>query len=464
MTQTAREGNWLSNEDQIMFLAHRYARQEAVIQVIWLYRRPVSMENIEQFYTNLSKGLLGRRIERCLLPIGRHHWVSVQTAEAAFEMSQTLLPANQLHPWADAQIELPLDPEFGPAWRLAAQSFDDGSTCISLTISHCIADGVFATLSVIDAVKGVQRDFGYPQLRRRPSWRSFTDDIKILIGDIPLGIKALSAISQLLPEPPYRAIDKIKTISTLRLPWRRATVGSSPIAQSKTCFAPLVSVTLSLEPSHWDQKARELRADRLTLLVALAGHLGVVLGRAKGGNLSFVIPVSVHASSDNLSANQVRLARFRIPVSLLSDDLPQVRRLLKNQLLRIRRAPDSLSALLPLSPFLPPFIVPLLLKSSLKFATDFPITCSHQGVLPTQVKQIDGGTSDGFWYRGLDRCVSYENMRRRGGLLTAFSSEVGTTMIITIVSFQVGAENNRSRLISLVNDTLEAFQLTATIL
>lgn len=464
MTQNSPKKYWLSNDDQAMFLAHRYAKQEAVIQGIWLYRRSINIERVAEFMSNLSKGLLGRLIERSVLPIGRHHWVSVPAVQGVFEMPQTQLPVDQLHPWAEAQIEQPLDPEYGPAWRLAAQSFADGSTCVSLTCSHCIADGVSATLSVVDAIQDVHRELGYPQPRRRQTCHNFTDDVKKLLEDIPSALKAFMALPKLLHHTPDHVIPPTVGASIANVPRRLTYSDSSASTQFQASFTSLATVSLNVDPSHWDQTARRLRADRLTLLIAVAGHLGVALGRAKNGYLSFMIPVSIRSRSNDLSANQVRLARIKLPVDALSDNLSEIRRLIRYQLLQTRRTPDPLSGLLPLVPFLPPWIVSPLINKVLHLSTDLPITCSHQGILPAEVNQIDGEEADMFFYRGLDRQVSYEQMRRCGGLLTAFSAEVGSSMITTIVSFEVDAENSRNRLVALVRDTLEAFSLVATIL
>ena len=43
----------------------------------------------------------------------------------------------------------------------------DGSTAVSLVLSHCLADGFGALLTIIDAVKGNRRDLGYPPPRSR---------------------------------------------------------------------------------------------------------------------------------------------------------------------------------------------------------------------------------------------------------------------------------------------------------
>ncbi len=62
--------------------------------------------------------------------------------------------------WADERAGLPIDPETGPGWRLGVLPMTDGSTAISLEISHCLTDGMGAVLTIIDAIKGVRRELG----------------------------------------------------------------------------------------------------------------------------------------------------------------------------------------------------------------------------------------------------------------------------------------------------------------
>jgi hypothetical protein len=50
--------------DQALLLALRGAGQAAVMQVIWIYRRPVDLDGVRRFHQNFGHGLVGRLIER----------------------------------------------------------------------------------------------------------------------------------------------------------------------------------------------------------------------------------------------------------------------------------------------------------------------------------------------------------------------------------------------------------------
>jgi hypothetical protein len=59
----AQPDNRLALTDQAFFAGHRAAGQKEVMQVAWLYERPVDMDHLRRFHRNLGSGLLGRRIE-----------------------------------------------------------------------------------------------------------------------------------------------------------------------------------------------------------------------------------------------------------------------------------------------------------------------------------------------------------------------------------------------------------------
>ena len=134
--------------DQALLLALRGAGQEAVMQIIWIYEHDLDLDGVRRFHQNFGRGLVGRVIERSPLPFGRHRWVSVPGPQTALDIAEQPRPRDELCDWAHEQVELPLDPEWGPAWRMGVQSFTDGTSAVSLVVSHTVVDGGGVVASV----------------------------------------------------------------------------------------------------------------------------------------------------------------------------------------------------------------------------------------------------------------------------------------------------------------------------
>ncbi len=127
---------FVSFADQWLYLAHVAGGQQAVMQVLWRYLRPVDLDVLTRFRDNLAHGHLARLIRPALLPFGRHQWVSAPPPPAPLVAEAPLAP-EAMQAWVDAQVELQLDPVRGPAWTFTVQTFTDGSTLGSLVVSHC---------------------------------------------------------------------------------------------------------------------------------------------------------------------------------------------------------------------------------------------------------------------------------------------------------------------------------------
>ena len=163
-TETTRPctDNRLALLDQAFYEGHRAVGQKEVMQVGWLYERPVDIAGLERFHANLAGGLLGRQIERSPLPFGRHRWVS-DRRPPGLDLATHPRPRAELCDWFDERTQLLIDPESGPAWRLSAVPLSDGATAVSLVLSHYVIDGIGGAVAVTEAVLGMSRDLGYPR-------------------------------------------------------------------------------------------------------------------------------------------------------------------------------------------------------------------------------------------------------------------------------------------------------------
>ena len=90
-----------------------------------------------------------------------------------------------------------IDPEWGPGWRLGVLPLTDGSTAVSLVLSHYLVDGLGLVVAVVDAVLGNMRDLGYPPPRSRTRLRAVVQDARQTARDAPEVARALVTVAKL---------------------------------------------------------------------------------------------------------------------------------------------------------------------------------------------------------------------------------------------------------------------------
>ena len=161
----ARPDNRLAIMDHALFAQHRAIGRHVVIQCVWIYEHAIDFDGVRRFNHNLGDGLLGRRIERSPL-FARHRWVSGR-GPSDIDIAECARPRAELSDWADERSQLPTDPEGGPGWHIGVLPLTDGSTAVSLVISHYLIDGFGLALTIVDALLGNTRDLGYPPPRSR---------------------------------------------------------------------------------------------------------------------------------------------------------------------------------------------------------------------------------------------------------------------------------------------------------
>lgn len=454
-----RSRNLLAYEDQAMLMLHRYAEQEAVIQVLWFYQRPLHVDGLRRFHRNLGRGILARRIVRSPLPFGRARWLSVPAPQAELELTDSTMPADQRHDWADLQVNLPLDPELGPGWRLSAQKFNDGSTMVSLVISHCIADGAATIMAICDAVNDTERDLGYPSsTSRNLLGRVLTDLVQITV-DLPEIFSALCSGARMILKRSNSAIppqSRRKTISPPHLH------GYNAYHAGHDQPVQLPSVSLFTNAEHWDELARSRGSNRFTLIAAVASSVAKRMGRHLAGASQLSIPINLRRGFMDTGANRVTIAELTIPGQSLGADLSMLRKAIKKGLIAARRSPDAMFSLLPLIPLIPGWAFGWILEQTFSSANHHTVTCSYSGDLPEEVLVADGTEADNLWYRGVDRKVTHLNLEYRHGVFTLLASSIKGLIIATFVAYQPGRANTRQELQELIQDELSELGIQAT--
>ncbi|BBX07654.1 hypothetical protein [Mycolicibacterium aichiense] len=437
--------------DQALLLALRGAGQEAVMQLIWIYEHPLDLDGVRRFHQNFGHGLVGRLVETSPLPFGRHRWVSVAGPQVPLEIAERSRPREELWDWAHEQVELPLDPEYSPAWRIGVQSFDDGTSAVSLVVSHTVVDGGGVVASVIAAVHGAGKDLGYPLRNSRTRSRAVLQDLRQLGSDLPeIGRTLVKAV-----KVATRRKDELVRPSE---PVSAPTHGGGQSVM-------IAFTTAVIDKELWDQRAKDLGGNHFSLVAGFAGKLAQNLGRTRSsdGAATLMIPVSERDSPGDTGGNVVTIANVTFDPGPVAKDLSGARSAIKKGLITAREKPDEMVELLPLIPFLPKRAMGRMADMAFNFSADVPVSCSNMGDVPDDLLQLDGTPSERFYFGGVDRNLTLDVLERRRGLMTVASARVGGMVIVPVMSYQPGADNSRHRLREVIAQTLAEFDLSGIV-
>jgi hypothetical protein len=447
----ARPDNRLSFTDQLLFLGQRATGQELVVQAVWVYERAVDFDGLRRFHRNLGYGLFGRRIERSPLPFGRHRWVSSLGPQSDLDIAESARPRAELSDWADERAQLPIDPESGPGWHVGVLRMTDGSTAVSLVLSHCLSDGLGGLQTVVDAIKGNRRDLGYPPPCSRTRLRGAVSDLRETVQGLPTVARTLAVAAKL----GFRRRHQIARSGASRVTATRSECDDHTVV--------LPAVTIYIDLDDWDACANSRGGTSYSLVAGLAAKFGERLGRrrASDGAVILHIPIS-DRMPDDTRANAASLAIVTVDPPQVTTDLTGARAEIKQALKTLREVPDETLRLLPLTPFIPKRAVKR--GSEVVFGfDDLPVSCSNLGDVDPVVARVDGTDAEYVMLRGVDRHVTRQFLERRGGLLTVLAGRIGGKISITVVAYQPGGTNSKSYLRELAAQTLAELGLSGVI-
>lgn len=448
----ARPDDRLALVDQAFFAGHRAARQNDVMQVVWLYERPIDFDGLKRFHHNLGYGLLGRRIERSPLPFGRHRWV-LDRGPSAIDIAEHARPRAELTEWADERSQLPTDPEAGPGWHLGLLPLTDGSTAVSLVASHYLLDGIGLVIALIDAMMGNTRDLGYLPPRSRTRLRAVVEDARQTARDAPGIARALVAAPKLV---------------RLRQPENAPAPAVRPAAAGGDAGDDLVAVpgvTITVGLDDWDARAEALGGSSNTLAAGLAAKLGELAGHrpSDDGPVTVQVVMSDRTEGD-ARAVAVSLARVHLDPTRITTDLRDARADIKQALKTLRETPDESARLASLIPFTPKWTWKRAVAGA--FADpDRPVVCSNLGDVGSIVSLLDGTHCDYAFARGTRQHVTRQWLAGIGGQMQLLSMRVPTLgkIFIHVLAYEPGAENTRPALRELAAGALAEFDLTGQI-
>ena len=450
----AQRDNRLDLMDQAFYAGHRAAGQKEVMQVGWVYHRPVDIDALKRFRRELGKGMMGRLIERSALPFGRYRWVSAPES-SALDIATDIRPRDELGAWFDECTQLPIDPESGPGWRISVVPLSDNSTAISLVLSHYVIDGIGAAVAVTEALLGLPRDLGYPPPRSRSGYRALRQDAAETARDLPAVGRAFAAA---VKEARRRQKDVVHSQAQASLPAAAPTSGAQDLV-----IAPNIWIRLRLD--EWNARAEALGGTASAMAAAFTARLDRRMGRQHGDaeDVRMLLTVNTRTMED-ARAVAVSFVRVGIDPDAVTTDLSAARAAIKQALKDAKDAEDESADLVALTPFTP--------KRAWKHLIDYavsdperPAVCSNLGDTGAAASRPDGTLCDAMFARGASQNVTRGWLERTGSQLQVF---VGTSMEmnqvgICIRGYQPGSVTTRSALRELAERTLAEFSLAGDI-
>ena len=440
--------NTLDHIDQASFLGLRALGHGPVIQLTWIYGHDVDLDALRRFHRNLGQGFLGRRIERSPLPFGRHRWIA-WPGPADLAVASTEIPRGEVYRWFDDQAGLPIDPEYGPPWRLTVQPIAGGGAAVSLVLSHTIADGVGATLAVVDAAKGTGRDMGYPAVGRSAKLPALLTDSGQIIREIPAMAKAAVALARLT----------FKRRDDLSAPAGNTKAGPAAV-QPGDAVVSMPMITVYAPVAEWDSRAAELGGTPTALFIALTGRLGGRLGWTNGdGLVEITVPVNERVEGDT-RGNALTQVVVTVDPDKVCADLSAVRADLKAALSTLGDARNELLTPLPLVPLIPKVFARRLEGMVIRVGV---IGSSNLGEFEPAVNRPDGTDADHFAVR-MGEALTRADVRRTGGsFFPVATGRVNGQIFISIGYTDAEATTTREQLIEWARATLADFGLQAHI-
>jgi len=437
--------NTLDYIDQASFLGLRALGHGPVIQFTWIYTRDVDLDGLRRFQRNLGQGLLGRRIERSPLPFGRHRWIA-WPGPADIDVASSVRPRSEVQIWLDEQAALPIDPEFGPPWRLTVQPISGGGAAVSLVLSHTVADGVGATIAVVEAVNGVNRNLGYPAAVRSSKIAALLADSRGFIRDIPSMFRAAVAAARV-------ARSQGDAIS--------ASVRESKIKEAGSDQPVTISmVTVYADAELWDSRAAELGGTPTSLFIGLTCRLGWRLGWLNDqGVVGITVPVNDRTEGDT-RGNALTQVSMTVDPAEVYTDLSTVRADLKTALTTLGDVRHELLTPLPLVPLVPKAVARRL--EGMIISTGV-IGSSNLGQFDPAANRPDGTDADLFAVRMAETLTRADVRRTGGSFFPVVTGRVNGQIFISIGYTNAEDTTTRADVTKWVRETLEDFGLTARI-
>lgn len=436
--------NVLDLFDQTVFVGERATGATNLLQVIWVYNRAIDIDGLREFHRHLQQGRLSRRIERSLLPFGRHRWVS-PGGRPDLEMAATPRSRDDFDSWLAQQANTPLDAEHGPGWHLAVLPFTDGGAGVSLVISHCLTDGVGLCEALAAAAAGNDDPISWPAAGSRRRWHALREDTRQTVRDMPAIGHAVAAAARLAGRS--NGADASATPTP-----------SSPAGADEVVMLP--TATAFVDADEWDARATDLGGTANSLIAGLAARLAQRVGRlAADGSVALTLPVNERTPSD-IRANAITNIDITVDPAPAITDLSEIRAAIKQALIRSKDVLNERWALLPIAPLLPQWLIRRCVGFSAGSAAS--VVSSNLGAVNPAAYRPDGTDADQFAMRTLGPGMTQATLHRLGGLLVMVAGRTPGRVFVSVLGYQPDRPNSNGALRQNLSDVLSDFALTAT--
>lgn len=451
---SARARHRLAWLDHLAFELFRSTGRSQLMQCLWLYDREIDESALARTYDRLVALAFNRLIEASPLPLARPRWVRPAGPPEAIETGAELLPRSHLLAWANRHARRTIDPVAGPAWRVAAQRFDDGTSAVSIVGSHLLLDGIGALRAIEAAATAVDIPNHYLPKGGRSPLAGVMSDMGQILTDAPRTLSALARMAGagLCKRPARARPGKGDSVATEHAP-------EAPVE--------LAAVAASIAVSDWDACARRLGGHPNTLLPGVVATLAMRLGRrrASDGAVSLVVPVDRRRGLDDDRALAIAFRSLSVAPEPLAQNLRPLSAPLKALLRGVKdNETDALAPLLPAIAWMPRTIATALVNRLFTYDEDRPVSCSNLGTLPDGLARIDGTPCQRILARAVDVNVTRRDLARSQGHLVIVASRYGQTVTLCIEACQLApSPTTTAELREATARTLADFALDAVI-
>ncbi len=432
--------------DQGSFVGLRALGRQPVIHLTWLFNHPLDHAAVERFNETLAQGVLGRLLQRSPLPFGRHRWVR-STTPVPVTWFEGPIALEQLPAWRHSLLSLPVDPEHGPGWRLAAQVLEGGRAALSLLVSHTIADGEAAVQAIADAVASRPFDHQFPAPSSRWSPARFARDSLASLQAMPDAWRAVAALMRqkrqgstitARPSAPPRRGNTLARDAEVAVPLLQVLIDAPAFASRSADLGLMINVTIA----------------------AFAVRLAWRMGRVDGaGRVKLVLPVSERQPGDRRGNALRSITVMADPEDCLSKPA-RLQRAYKSALVSLLREGDDLSTLLPLVPFIPLWLARHMERAAL--GSGLPVGCSFLGELPPELSRPCGEASR--LLMSLMERFTAPALESLGGQLFVGGYRFNGHLVLSVAGYVPGRVTDRSGLIPLVESALADMGLDGKII
>jgi hypothetical protein len=416
---------WL---DQLAYELFRVSGRSQLMQCLWLYDRDVNLAALARTNERLAALSFNRLIEPSSWPWGRPRWVKPAGTPILPEQSPHLLPRSRLLQWANRHARAPIDPVIGPAWRMAIQQFDDGSTAVSIVGSHLLLDGMGALRAIEAAVNGMGIPSPYLPKGARRRLSGCVSDAWQILADARRTVAALARIAHANLHRPAG-------------PVQRPAVTAAEAGPGPSRIVELPAVVVTVDSPTWFACERRLGGGLNTLLPGFVASLASQLGRRRfsDGAISLLVPINRRRGLDDERALAIEFHMMSVAPAGLTTNLRPVNAALK-ALLRAaaKNQTDVLTSFLPAIAWIPRTAAKALVNRLFNYAGELPVSCSDLGMLPDGLARIDGALCLHLMTRAVDVNVTRQDLERSHGHLVVVASRYDKTVSLCIEACQLG--------------------------